>query len=96
MAVFHELGANAMQHGAWSNGNGTVAIECRRDQERIEIVWRETGGPEVREPRRRGLGCRLVGEGLARELGGTVSLDCDPDGVQCTIEFPIPRTGYSQ
>lgn len=94
-AGLHELAANAAQHGAWSGEAGVVAVEGFEDRGRIRVEWLEREGPPVRQPSRQGLGSRLVGEALARELGGAVTLTYDPAGVRCTIEFPIPSPGTS-
>ncbi|HEX8570984.1 MAG TPA: PAS domain-containing protein [Caulobacteraceae bacterium] len=87
--ALHELGANASKHGAWSGPEGRVRVGWTLafvpDGRRIELRWEESGGPEVRPPSRRGFGSRLVGRGLAAELGGEVALDYAPAGVVCTI-----------
>jgi len=53
------------------------------------MQWRETGGPAVAPPTRRGFGSRLIERGLAGELGGRVSLQFEPEGVRCVIEAPM-------
>ena len=49
------------------------------------LSWRESGGPEVSLPTRRGFGSRLLNQGLTRELGGRTRLDYAPSGVTCEI-----------
>jgi two-component sensor histidine kinase len=86
--ALHELCTNAVKYGAWSQAGGvTLSVEARSSG-MINIVWREAGGPRVREPARRGFGTRLLRQGVARELGGTVSLDYRPTGLVCTILVP--------
>jgi two-component sensor histidine kinase len=55
---------------------------------RLEIVWRETGGPPVFEPGRRGFGTRLIERSLAQELHGDVDIAFAPTGVVCSINAP--------
>ena len=43
MAV-HELAANAVKHGAWSDG-GQVSIATALHDDEVRISWRESGGP---------------------------------------------------
>jgi PAS domain S-box-containing protein len=86
--AFHELAANALRYGALSRDKGDVALEWARVGDRLHIVWRESDGPEVSRPAHRGFGSRLIEDGLARELDGTVDLDYQPAGVVCTIDIP--------
>jgi two-component sensor histidine kinase len=74
---------------------GKVAIdwELTPDSDgvlRLRLVWREMGGPPVQMPQRRGFGSRLIEQGLARELGGEVSLVFAPEGLVCRIDVPLP------
>ncbi len=90
--ALHELATNASKYGALSNGTGTVSVEwCVRDDSpsRFELRWREQDGPTVRKPSRRGFGSRLIEQGLASDLGGTVELSYDPAGVTCRIDAPL-------
>ena len=58
----------------------------RREQE-LRLTWRETGGPPVEPPTRRGFGSRLL-EASLRDLGGRTSLAYAAEGV--TAEFSAP------
>jgi two-component sensor histidine kinase len=55
----------------------------------LRIEWRESGGPPVAPPERRGFGSRLIERGLAADLGGRAELDFGPDGLVCTIEASL-------
>jgi two-component sensor histidine kinase len=91
--AFHELATNAAKYGALSVVTGRVDVDWQVDNParpaRLEIVWRETGGPKVSPPRRRGFGSRLVERGLAREFDGQVTLSFDPEGVCCRMQLPL-------
>ncbi len=70
--AMHELGTNAVKYGAMSNDSGRVDVSMGASgegAERMRIEWRESGGPPVTPPPRRGFGSRLVERGLAGELG---------------------------
>jgi two-component sensor histidine kinase len=98
--ALHELCTNAAKYGAFSRSGGRVAIEwllvVKGEQTRLRFTWRESGGPPVVLPSRRGFGSRLIERGLARELNGEVKLDYDPGGVACTIDVPIPQHGGAE
>ena len=86
--ALHELATNALKHGAWL-GEGRVDIEVDIDGDQaLTIVWRESGGPPVTPPARRGFGSRLLERGVAMEVHGTVELDFRQAGLVCTIHAP--------
>ena len=63
--ALHELATNALKHGAWRR-QGAVDIEVTEiGGTEVWIVWRESGGPVVKEPARRGFGSRLLERGVA-------------------------------
>lgn len=90
----HELCTNALKHGALSVPGGRVLMRWQRvlDAEcspRLHFVWNEEGGPPVAMPKTRGFGSRLLEQGLARELRGSVCLDFAPAGLSCRIDMPL-------
>ena len=91
----HELGTNAMKHGALSTAEGQVDlrwwVDDGAEEPQLHIEWRERHGPAVKTPLRRGFGSRLIEHGLALELGGAASLAFEPDGLVCRIVAPAER-----
>lgn len=87
--AMHELATNAVKYGALSNETGRVDVVWRVTSGQLRIEWRESGGPPVMAPTRRGFGSRLVENGLAGELGGTAELHFNPEGLLCVIEAPL-------
>ncbi|WP_225421078.1 sensor histidine kinase [Sphingomonas parva] len=87
--ALHELVTNAAKYGARSSERGRVSIAWREEQGTLLLEWKETGGPEVNAPERRGFGSRLIERGLAPDLAGRADLDFEPDGLRCTIRASV-------
>mgnify|MGYP001225700809 CR=1 FL=1 len=94
--ALHELATNAARHGALSRPEGKVQVTWRQgpalsgQAPMLRIRWAEQGGPPIQgPPKQRGFGTRLLEQGLARELGGSVRLDFHPAGLVCEIEAPL-------
>lgn len=90
--AFHELATNAAKHGALSVPGGQVGVTwavspAEKGTRRVEVVWRERGGPPVRHPEHRGFGSQLLERGMAP--GATVRLDYQPKGLECRITLPL-------
>jgi two-component sensor histidine kinase len=90
--ALHELATNAAKFGALSVPAGRVAIEWRRlpkaEGEGIELLWTESGGPEVRQPDRRGFGTLVIERNLARALDAEVILAFVVEGLRCRMKVP--------
>lgn len=90
--ALHELATNAAKYGAFSTPDGRVYVTWKMSEaDRAELLWREEGGPEVREPERRGLGRDLIEKVVAHELGSEISLQFLPEGVRCTLHVPVRK-----
>ena len=93
LAAFHELAANAAQHGALSADGGRVvvtwSVQREADPPTMELVWREEGGPTVVPPTKRGFGTQIVERGLSHRLGGQAELSFPPQGVQFHLRAPL-------
>lgn len=87
--ALHELATNAAKYGALGAPLGKVEIAWRLADGQLALDWRESGGPPVLPPLRRGFGSRLLERGLASELGGRTRLTFAPAGVACEIVAPL-------
>ncbi|GJD51812.1 hypothetical protein OPKNFCMD_4571 [Methylobacterium crusticola] len=88
MAV-HELATNAAKYGALSAEDGRVVVAWEVRDDALHLRWRESDGPAVAPPARRGFGTRLIHASIERELGGRVGLDFAPGGLLCTLAVPL-------
>jgi PAS domain S-box-containing protein len=88
MAV-HELATNAVKHGALSAPGGRVEVAWTSSDDAAApvITWRESGGPPVREPVRRGLGTALLERALRGTIGGKTEIDWAPGGLVCRLRL---------
>ncbi|MBS0296927.1 MAG: histidine kinase [Proteobacteria bacterium] len=89
LMTFHELATNAAKYGALSSPSGKVSISWSVMDGLFELIWRESGGPPVSQPVRRGFGSRLIEKGAARDLGGEALLTFRPSGVTLRLIAPL-------
>jgi two-component sensor histidine kinase len=87
--ALQELATNAVKYGALSNEAGRVDLSWQiRSEEGVptlRLVWRESGGPPVLPPERRGFGSRLIERSLAGDLAGDARITFERDGVVCEV-----------
>jgi PAS domain S-box-containing protein len=89
--TLNELATNAVKHGALTSPNGSVAISWQLENSHMELVWRESGGPPVTPPTKRGFGTRMIERGLASKLRAAVKIEFEPDGLVCTLAAPVAQ-----
>ncbi len=97
--MLHELSTNAAKYGALSTAEGRVALDwsilrAPGRPDGLRLVWRETGGPAVKPPTRKGFGSWVIERGLTDQVGGTIALDYASTGLVCTLEAPL--LGFQQ
>ena len=93
--VFHELLANAVQHGALASPTGRVTVTSRlaaHSPARLRLEWSETGGPEVAASQIKAFGLRLIRRSIERELQGRADLQFASSGLRCVIDIPWHHT----
>jgi PAS domain S-box-containing protein len=93
--ALHELATNACKYGALSNEDGKVRIHWQEvgddnSSKRFRFDWKESGGPPVSAPQRRGFGSRMIERSLASYFEGSASLRFDPAGVEFAIDSAMP------
>jgi PAS domain S-box-containing protein len=97
----NELGTNALKYGALSTPEGRVSIEWALEpaaEGEVKLIWRwrESGGPPVTPPTRRGFGRFLIERVFGADFGGSVRIDYHPDGVECVLTAPPPQLPTSR
>jgi light-regulated signal transduction histidine kinase (bacteriophytochrome) len=87
--AIHELATNAAKFGAFSMPGGNVDFSWRLTETGgVSLSWRETGGPPVHPPTRKGFGSTLIERALAMETGGKAKLEYNREGVVCEVLLP--------
>jgi two-component sensor histidine kinase len=91
--AFHELATNALKYGALSVPRGRVDIEWSLKQggggDTLLLRWRETGGPQVSEPARRGFGSTVIERLVPSTPGSRSTLDWLPEGLVWELELKL-------
>ncbi len=87
--VLHELVTNSNKYGALSVDGGKVVLGWHRDAKGdLNLEWRETGGPTVKPPTRKGFGTTIIDRSVPYDLGGKAQVSYDPAGVVATFCIP--------
>ncbi|MGB7079510.1 MAG: HWE histidine kinase domain-containing protein [Xanthobacteraceae bacterium] len=92
--ALHELATNATKYGALSRPEGRVELCWKAKDDRLNLSWRESGGPPVAPPSRRGFGSRLI-ENLSRDLDGQAGLEFAAEGVRCWIAAALCQSAQA-
>jgi len=82
--IIHELTTNAIKYGALSVPGGRVSVAGHAEQasgdSRFSLVWRETGGPAVAQPTRKGFGSVILSD-AAKQFGMDIDVRYEPTGL---------------
>jgi len=93
--VIHELVTNSSKYGSLSVPEGRVRIRWQRNAEQdLVITWRESGGPSVKAPTRKGFGTTIIDRSVPYDLGGAAKIDYHAAGVEA--QFRIPARHVSE
>lgn len=82
--IIHELLTNAVKYGALSTREGRVIIQCSIDgadgNGHLRFEWRESGGPPVSPPTRKGFGSTILFE-AAKQFSQDIQAKYNPEGL---------------
>lgn len=91
--ILHELATNAVKYGALSTPQGGLDVSwqlsAHDEGPRLNIDWRESGGPLVKEPVQRGFGTRFMEQSVKQQLNGNTNMFFEPAGFRCTMDIPV-------
>ncbi len=86
--VFNELATNSAKYGALSVEGGHVSLVIENDGERVHLLWKEHGGPQVVATEETGFGSRMVQLAVTGQLQGNWDRQFQPDGLLAKLDFP--------
>ena len=92
--AIHELGTNAVKHGALSRDGGRLSVgwKLAGDERRptVEIDWHEHGVslPPDAPTSKAGFGRQLIEKALPYNLDARTDFEFTTDGIRCRIELP--------
>jgi two-component sensor histidine kinase len=91
--VLHELGLNALAHGALSTSSGEIELQWDRsggrDDSALRIEWIERGVHSPGDQRSKGLGTFMLESVLPYELDARVRMVFADAGLRCTLVIPL-------
>ncbi|WP_244488015.1 HWE histidine kinase domain-containing protein [Aureimonas sp. Leaf454] len=91
--VFHEMVTNSAKYGALTDSHGSISVQWRIDEDdQCRIAWRETGGPPVTAPSRRGFGSTIIERAIPHDLQGEAELRYRLGGLEA--DFTLPSTVF--
>jgi PAS domain S-box-containing protein len=90
----HELATNATKYGALAKRNAHIdirwSVDAAAGESWLRFKWTERGVRIAdRAVQRHGFGTELISRRVPYELRGRGGLSFTPDGVHCSIEFPL-------
>lgn len=95
--VVHELVTNSTKYGSLSVPEGRVTMGWRREPNGdLSIEWRESEGPKVKAPTRKGFGTTIISRSVPYDLGGKANIEYDPKGVHATFRIPARHVGHAR
>jgi PAS domain S-box-containing protein len=85
--ALHELATNAVKYGALSAPEGRVDVSWSSFEDRLTLIWKESGGPKIVAPTTKGFGTKIITASFSDPRRGKVVFDWRPDGLICTLEM---------
>lgn len=87
--VVHEMMTNSAKYGALADSSGHVEVVWKLDRgSSLVIDWKESGGPPVQPPSRRGFGTTIIERSVPFDLKGDAEIRFDLLGVQARFVIP--------
>ncbi|APX89185.1 hypothetical protein BV394_05195 [Brevirhabdus pacifica] len=90
--ILHEVATNAAKYGALSTATGRIDMTWERDDERVAVTWRESGGPAIEgAPQRVGFGSQLARLSATGQLGGGINYTWNRGGIEIVLTAALER-----
>lgn len=92
----HELATNAMKYGALNAENGVLRVSWTREDDKVVLVWAESGFVPNFESKRRGFGTTVLESMVGRSLNADVKRTIKEDGLEWRLAIPMISLDASQ
>jgi PAS domain S-box-containing protein len=93
--ALHELATNASKYGALSNQTGRVRVQWEIgadvSEPHFQLVWQESGGPQVASPTRKGFGTVVLETMTRSALACEAVTEFAKEGLRWTLRCPASR-----
>ncbi len=87
--VVHELVTNSAKYGCLCDSHGQLRVDLSRSENGgLLIEWKESGGPPVKPPTRRGFGSTIIERSIPYELKGEAELRFKLAGLEASFTIP--------
>lgn len=87
--LFHELGTNSAKYGALSTPGGYVELTGRDAGDDYELIWRESGGPDLGfDAPTDGFGSRVITLAVEGQMRGEIERNWSAEGLVARITLP--------
>jgi PAS domain S-box-containing protein len=86
--ILHELGTNARKYGALARETGKIVMSWTVEDDRLRLMWEESGSAVVKAPSKRGFGTTLIEESAKAE-GGGAKVRYGADGIVWEISLKL-------
>jgi two-component sensor histidine kinase len=99
-SALHELATNASKYGSLSDAAGRLEVSWNVERGaqgmRLDLTWKERGGPSPRRGRRVGFGSRLIAMVIERQLNGEVHRTFGPQGMEARLVVPLTHERWPE
>lgn len=90
--IVHELATNSVKHGALSSADGMLDVSGKLDDDTLQLVWAETGGPAIDgPPENTGFGRKMIERTVETQFAGSLSYDWQCTGLVATLNVRTSR-----
>lgn len=95
--VIHELVTNSAKYGALNDSSGSVNVGVTLHPDGTAgLSWRETGGPPVQAPTRKGFGSTIIERSIPFELKGRAEVRYRMTGLEADFVLPARHVRKAQ
>ncbi|MFK7810593.1 MAG: HWE histidine kinase domain-containing protein, partial [Saprospiraceae bacterium] len=94
--IIHELTTNALKYGSLSVKEGELCITWFLEKQDLIIEWKETNGPSVEVPKKKGFGSTIIKNAIEYEFSGTSEMTFMKTGLVARFTIPANLVGENK